>query len=208
MKNRTEQKKKKLLISFWKMVPPFSTLMLPEGIQWTIERVIYSSSALWKGDHLESGCAMRWRKKDQPHVFKISSPHNLSWKYEHFKLLFCSSSFCDTWPLIPFPILILVYIPWRISRLPFTFQHVCFWLIVTWSERGQPVPFQARTPVVGTATVWSFHPFPDKVKYPLRMQIQNKIQFAANWIFCRQKHYVWHFISAWMFNFFHSRPCF
>lgn len=127
------------------------------------------------------GCATRCPKKDQPYVFKISSPHNLSWKYEHFKILSCSSSFCDTWPLIPYFILILVYIPWRISRLPFTFQRVCLCLTVTWSERGQAVSFQALTAFVGTATVGSYHLFAVKVKYQLYIQIQSKIQFAANW---------------------------
>lgn len=105
-----------------------------------------SSFALWRRDNLPifrvlPGRAVQWPQKDQPHVFKTSSPHNLSGKYERFKMILCSSSFCDTWPLIPSLVLILVYTPWRISWLPFTFQRVCFWLIVTWSKRGHSSTF-------------------------------------------------------------------
>lgn len=91
-----------------------------------------SSFALWRRDNLPifrvlPGRAVQWPQKDQPHVFKTSSPHNLSGKYERFKMILCSSSFCDSWPLIPSLVLILVYTPWRIRWLPLTFQRVCFW---------------------------------------------------------------------------------
>lgn len=133
MKNRilkTKQKKK-----LHKRSPEH--LNFPGGVRWLhwISDLHSSAEALCKRDNIESAMWYVVAAKDEPHVLRASSAHNLSQKYEHSKILFCSSSFCDTWPLIPFFILILVYVPWKIGRLPFTFQHVCLLLAYCDLER-------------------------------------------------------------------------
>lgn len=110
--------------------------------------------------------------------FKVRrTPTSGRWKHELFKLLLYSSSVCDTWPLTPplFFIVVLVYVPWRISRLPSTFQPVCPWRAAE-RRRGAP-PLSSRTSACGSE-------FRARLLlcFQLDMQMNSQIQFDANLI--------------------------
>lgn len=134
---------------------------------------------IWR---LLPGHALRWQERIS-HMFlkyhhHITCHGNMSTlKFSFVHLL---SVTLNLWS--PFSIPILLYMPWRITRLLFTFLRVCFWRIVTSSERGHSASFQAITAVVGTAAVWSRCPFPDKVKKKKKIPKRNSICFKLNFL--------------------------